>query len=343
MKKRALLLLIVCLVFAVMTAVGCADNTQQAGESVSTSASVSESKSESVSKKESASSSQKEKNEFTVKFETCTDLPTNMVFDQYVEKGGYVNDPVVVILGDNPDNLEVEGWYKDKRYTKPFDIYMDPVYEDMTLYAKWVEMRVVNFYLGADNKPIYRLLVANGNTVDLSVDLCEGYKFEGYYTSGDYTEEFDIERPILENTEVYIKRSEGLYLDAKTMAKNFVPKASGGTGATAGNVKYVENGADSYVECNFGYSMTADPYMNIASMYADHPFDISKSQKLRMTMRNLGGASSLRYYFVAKFADGSYADRQFYTQPCSGLYVFEPSEMNMKKTDEWITVEVDLA
>ena len=63
----------------------------------------------------------------TVTFELCTELETNPVLPKEVLKGETVSKPIVAVKGENPENAEVEGWYRDQEYTTPWSFFTDTV------------------------------------------------------------------------------------------------------------------------------------------------------------------------------------------------------------------------
>ena len=76
----------------------------------------------------------------TVKFDVNTDHETNVIKNKEVTIGKRVSQPKAYILDDNPDNLQVYGWYTTESCEERWDFKKDRVEKDMTLYAKWVEM-----------------------------------------------------------------------------------------------------------------------------------------------------------------------------------------------------------
>jgi len=277
---------------------------------------------------------------YTVKFELCTTLTTNKIIDRTVKAGETVDEPTVAVRGDNPDNLEIVGWYEDEAYTMPWDFDFDLVMSDLTLYAKWEARYSVDFYLGDNTVPVSTSLVKGGRKTEPCDDKCYGYEVLGYYTSRDYIEEFDFEQPITENTSVYIQVGDQLSYDAASLENAFAAFAGkGGVGGnpTAGSIAYEEKNGDSYARVDFGYSNSADPY--IAVEYTD--VDITKSQSIEITFKNLGDAYQLALLWVAKNAYG-YVGKSEYSSENSYYYDLG-SYRNMSEDDEWVTVTFNLA
>ena len=288
---------------------------------------------------------------YTVTFDLCTDLKTNKILDQEVEKGGTVTKPVVGVIGDNPNNSEVIGWYEDPEYTDKWNFLTDTVEKDMTLYAQWTDKYTVTYYLGDETKvPMYSELIKAGETILKDrQSLSDGYRSEGFFLDPDHTQKFDFEQPITGNLNLYIDRSEEFYFSAKMLSERFVPVAAGAgaNGAEAGSLTYVadENladGDDSYTEINFGYvpnETTPDPHMNLSGVKVD----ITSSQKIKIRMKNMGPSETLRIYYVVRYADDSPVHAQFYNEKCAYTYNFKENERNMTAEDDWLEITLDLA
>ena len=277
---------------------------------------------------------------YTVKFELCTDLTTNRILDRTVESGQTVAKPNVAIRGENPENLEIVGWYEDSAYTMPWDFDFDLVTSNMTLYAKWEARYSVDFYLGDNTMPISTALIKGGRKAEPCDDKCYGYEVLGYYTSREYTEEFDFDQPITKNTSVYIQVGEQLSYDAATIENAFAAFAGKGGVAgnpTAGSIACEEKDGETYARVDFGYSNSADPY--IAVEYTN--VDITKSQSIEITFKNLGDAYQMALLWVAKNNYG-YVGKSEYSSENS--YYFDlGSYRNMSEDDEWVTIRFDLA
>lgn len=277
---------------------------------------------------------------YTVKFELCTDLTTNRILDRTVESGQTVAKPNVAIRGENPENLEIVGWYEDSAYTMPWDFDFDLVTSNMTLYAKWEARYSVDFYLGDNTMPISTALIKGGRKAEPCDDKCYGYEVLGYYTSREYTEEFDFDQPITKNTSVYIQVGTQLSYDAVTIENAFAAFAGKGGVAgnpTAGSIACEEKDGETYARVDFGYSNSADPY--IAVEYTN--VDITESQSIEITFKNLGDAYQMALLWVAKNNYG-YVGKSEYSSENS--YYFDlGSYRNMSEDDEWATIRFDLA
>ena len=290
----------------------------------------------------------------TVKFDVCTVYETNKILDQKVEAGSTIDKPSVV-LKDSSINAEIEGWYTDPEYAEDtkWSFLMDTVEENMTLYANWVSKYKVNYYLGSEESPMYTESVAAGTMYEVDSNWADGYKCNGFFlerelnnVTGKYDFEDKIEGAfeIDGDVNIYIDRSEELYFDAEMIATRFKPVAANGgkDGATVGKIEYVAEG--DYAKVNFGYSPTvADSHIILSGVTVD----ITKSQKLRVTLKNVGKASSLKMYFISYvdlenkiFANGSGMNEACTSAP----YRYnQETEMNMTEESEWLTIEFDMA
>ena len=290
-------------------------------------------------------SSTKNENVHTVHFDLCTTYKTNVIDDQEVETGDVASKPAVAILGDNPERWEVQGWYKDKEYTQPWNFIIDTVEEDMTLYAKWTRNFEVTYYLGDEvDVPMYKQYIQEGKCVSDYEKLAHGYESSGFYANARFTEEFDFTKPITADTNIYIHRSEYFYFSGHMLGTRSdlctMFAATSGKGSTPGTVEYKEDeSGEGYAEINFGYSTAADPHMLVRNM----AIDISNSQKVEVTFRNLGNASSLKFYYVVQMADGTFTNGEGPHEDNAFLYRYKESEKNMDPNGEWSTVVLDFA
>lgn len=290
----------------------------------------------------SITSEQPNDNECTVTFEICSDLKTNKVTPKKVEKGQKITKPVLVVIGENPENAEVVGWYIDSEYTTEWNFDTDTVQGDVTLYAKWSDSYPVVYYLGEETETeFFRELVKEGSLLQRNDALADGYLSRGFFADPEHTIPFDFTQPIVGPTNVYIDRSEQIYFSGDMMARRFTPKAALSAGSTAGTIAAETNDAgETYAKMNFGYSTAMDPHMMLQNVL----LDISKSQKLRITFKNLGKAQAMSFYFVVWYADrtpvGGYAN--FGEKTCV-RYHFTEEQKSMDPNGEWATVEIDMA
>ena len=286
-----------------------------------------------------------ENDNYTVHFELCTNYKTNVIDDQEVEPGDIATKPAVAIIGDNPERWEVQGWYKDPEYTQPWNFFLDSVEEDITLYAKWIRNFEVTYYLGDNtDTPLYQQYVQEGGYVTDYEKLAHGYESNGFYTNARYTQEFDFTQPVMSDLNIYIHRSDYFYFSGEMLATRddicYMMAAPSGSGSKPGTVELKEDAnGDKFAEINFGYSTAADPNMLMRNMAVD----ISNSQKVEVTFRNLGNAQSLKFYYVVKMADGTFTDGEGPHEGNAFTYTYEASERNMDPNGEWVTKVFDFA
>ena len=299
----------------------------------------------------------------TVTFDVNTDHETNVIKDKEVSIGKRVSQPKAYILDENPDNLQVYGWYTTEDYEKRWDFKKDRVEEDMTLYAKWVEVYDVNYYV--NGTLALEETSFKGDLVIEDAKLVEGFKYLGSYVDAEYQTKFDYTKPISGDTNIYIKRSEGIYLS------DHVEEGSFSSGSLTENLTaYLGsmNGEEGWVEeytvqteyptgtvgekctyINFGISHVGDPYVELS-----YAFDISQSQILRVWFKNLGPAKYVSAYFTTMLDPDNnvYSETgPTYTQEfcypnaegsTNGPIVLTEEQTNMQETDEWTYVDLNL-
>lgn len=334
MRKIKTLLISMCLcIAATCVAVGCAQSNEV-----------------------SSSSSEEESSIVTVTFDTCQDLyeglKTNRPAPQELEKGDLVKEPKLV-AAQNPNNYEFEAWYTTDLFETQWNFETDTVQADMTLYAKWVEGCRVNYYLtdGSTKELKRTVYVPAGGKAEKADAVAQGYQLLGYYLDEELTMEYDFSQPITSAMDIYVKRSEYVYMDAKFIKENFVGVAGGAgqNGSKFGGMTYVEDGEDSYVDVNFGYVSSKDaPDAHIILQNMD--LNITKSQKIEITFKNPteyvkhsdGGYNALFVYGTGKYEDKTPAIFEGATGYISAAHELQPDECDMTKDSEWKTVVFDL-
>lgn len=299
----------------------------------------------------------------TVKFDVNTDHETNVIKNKEVTIGKRVSQPKAYILDDNPDNLQVYGWYTTESCEERWDFKKDRVEKDMTLYAKWVEMYDVSYYV---NGTLAKTDTAfKGDTVEENARLVEGFKYLGSYTDENYQTEFDYSQPISGATKIYMKRSEGIYLsdhveDGEVSSGSLTENLAAYLGSMAGEEGWVEEYTvqteypsgtveESCTYVNFGYSKVGDPYVELC-----RAFDISQSQIIRLWFKNLGPAASISVYFTAMLdpennvyseTGASYSQEFCYPNwegSDNGPVLLADDQRNMSETAEWTYVDLNL-
>lgn len=286
---------------------------------------------------------------YTVHFEVCSDLPTNVALDQKVKSGRTAEQPDIQVRGANPDGKRITGWYEDENYTTEWDFGLDKVTSDITLYAKWASYYKVNFYIKNQSTPVHSTEVKSGRRVSPCDDAVCGYKIKGYYTSDSYSAdtEFDFTKPVTGNTNIYIDTEDYFYFDAMSMVKNFrAVAAPSGKGSTAGSISYEEKDGEDYIRANFGYStndregaVDSDPFIAVEGLNVD----ISKSQIIEMRFKNLGKAKILGIYWIVKNENGDFIGQSDYNSAGQLAYIYSSDEMNRTEDDEWTTIRINVA
>ena len=283
-------------------------------------------------------------NECIVTFNTCTELKTNKINPKKVEKGGKVSEPILTVTDVSiSDPPEVIGWYLDPEYTMAWDFDTNIVEQDITLYAKWSAVSPIIYYLGDETeKEFYRETVKEGECLQRNDALADGYRSNGFFADPEHTIPFDFTQSIVQETKIYIHRSEELYFSGDMIARRFTPKAAmSGPGSTTGTIASETNDAgETYAKMNFGYSTAADPHMILENVLVD----VTHSQKLRITFKNLGEARALSLYFVVTDEDGKpvVGYEQFGEANCA-KYNFPENQIKMDPNGEWATIDIDIA
>lgn len=304
-----------------------------------------------------------EKTTAVVHFDVNTTFKTNAVKDKTVNIGKRVSKPTAVILEENPSNLQVYGWYTSPDFTEQWDFKKGKVEGDMTLYAKWVELCDVNYYV--NGKKTKTENVFKGDLLKEDALIVEGFKYLGTYLDEAHTQAVDFEKPVEGNMNVYVKRSEGIYLSdhveegelsSSTLTENVA--AYLGTLGEKDEEGWVEEYtvqteyATGTVEekctyVNFGYTPSyGDGFLELC-----RSFDITQSQIIRVWYKNLGGAQTMCMYFTTLMdpEKNVYSETGMnYTQNfCYPNYIGNDGavlscESNMNETDEWACIEFNL-
>lgn len=280
----------------------------------------------------------------TVTFDPCNEdyigLITNSPLEQTLEKGDLIKEPMIRAV-QNDNNYALDGWYTSKEYETKWNFATDTVETSLTLYARWVVSYAVNYYLTDGemtefNNTIY---VAENGLVTEETTIAAGYELLGYYTSAECNEEFDFSAPITEDTDIYVKRSPYVSMDAKFIAQHFKGVASGaGTnGATFGGMKYVEDAEGGYVDVNFGYCPNSlDPHIIMENVN----LVINKSQKLEITFKIPDASESLSALVV--YATSLYEDKSIAVFEGASEKISDHIMLNNVTDDGWITATFDL-
>ena len=117
------------------------------------------------------------------------------------------------------DGYKFDAWYSDKECTQRYNFYA--VEADTDVYAGWTKDPTVTYYLSPESKePFYTVTVDLDLSPDeqrellnksaafehLDVEIPEGYEFDGFYTTPDYSgSKFTNWGSVREDTTLYVK------------------------------------------------------------------------------------------------------------------------------------------
>ena len=304
----------------------------------------------------------------TVRFDVNTEHSTNSIKDKEVTIGKRVSKPSAYITDDNPTNLQVYGWYTTADCTTQWDFKNDRVEGDMTLYAKWVELYEVDYYV--NNEFVKTEFAFKGDLLEEDVSIIEGYKYLGTYTDSAHTQKYDYATPVAGSMDVYLARSEGIYIsdhveEGELSTGSLTDCLAAYIGTYSPDMQEQEGWVEEYTvntayetgtveeKCtyvNFGYTPNySDGYVELS-----RSFDISKSQIIRVWFKNLGNATDLCMYFTTMLdaENNIYSETGInYTQDfCYPNHTGNPSaritlsedQRNMDESAEWIYVDFNL-
>ena len=299
--------------------------------------------------------------EALVVFDVNTDLETNLIRERSIVVGRRISEPKAFITGDNPDNLQVYGWYTSQDCTEDtrWDFKKGKVSGDVTLYAKWVALHDVNYIVNGELNSTVN--VFDGDFIEETAEIVMGYKYLGSFKDATYTESFDFSAPITGDTDIYVSRSEGLYLSdykeegllSAGSLTDYLTSACGSYDPSAGCEEgwveeyTIEETGETCTYVNFGKNpVYGDGYVELSL-----PLDITNSQIIRLTYKNIGKGTKINCYFTAMLdLEGHYSETgSFYTANFNwpnyiggpvGDALAIPVQMN--ETDEWVTVDFNL-
>lgn len=287
---------------------------------------------------------------FNIHFETCTEIDTNFVADQKVKNGMHAKKPTCIALDDDKQNYVVFDWYTTNTYENVWNFKKDYPTSDMTLYAKWGYEYSVKYYLGDNEKPFKTVVVRDGSFVNEDKSASIGFDYYGSFADKDYSVPFDFSKPITEDTNIYVKKSDGVSLyetnETGSLSSMLTPFKSSETldkRCVIGDVEPIKmKDGNTYTLANFGATpYFADPYVELA----EH-IDITKSQILRFKIKNLGNAFRFGIYFTAMMDPDKnvYSSTgRFYSEKFSKFYSLTDEQRNMNKDDDnWLTFDFDL-
>ena len=275
---------------------------------------------------------------YTVTFDVCTNLETNKIKERVVQEGELVSQPNVYPSDVKYSSYLIEGWYVDPEYTTKWDFAKDKVYSDMVLYAKWEKQFFVRYFISNQKEPRLGVYVMEGEYPQKQDYLVPGYKVLGYYKDSGYSEKFDFSQPIMKDTDVYMKMSEGFWWDGKSIAENWIVSQASGETSKIGNITYVEDGKESYARVDFGYSELPD-----GRIAASPGMDMTKSQIMTIKYKNLGNSPGFRIFWTVRYEDGTVSG-QYGEAIDERTWDFGEVEIKsgMSEDDDWETLTIDM-
>lgn len=302
----------------------------------------------------------KEADTATVRFDVNTSLETNQVKSQTVKKGSLLRKPNAFISGDNPEGLALYRWCTSKTLDQAWDFSHGTVSSNMTLYADWEPRYEVNYYVGDAQKPAKSVKVFKGALTKEYPDLALGYHYYGTYSDPDFSHPFDFSSPIMGDTSLYLKRSEGIFLGSEAgkddagisgyLYDNIEIKNSSGDLQDGWSEPRTLASGEKATYVNFGYT----PTLGDAFFEINLPLDIRHSQILELTFKNLGPCQNMCAYFTCMLDDtgksysltGRDYSQTYCVYPKSGVgssHNLPADQVNMKEEDPWATARFDLS
>lgn len=120
-----------------------------------------------------------------VSFESNSGITINT---QYVFPDSLVKEPTM----KDQERLIFGGWYSDISFTKVWDFATNKATEDVTLYAKWVPKLVVTFESNGGTAVDTQFIYPDSLVYTPSLPIKENFSFEGWYSSSDFSEQWDF-------------------------------------------------------------------------------------------------------------------------------------------------------
>jgi len=256
-----------------------------------------------------------------INFEPVTTLKTNTIKEQVYDEPHKVKKPTVVIIDDNPDCLELYGWYTSKDFVTKWNFSKDIAEKSMTLYAKFESQYEVNYYQGTSESKLGLLateLVFKNELVPTREDLPDCYENPEtcYLTdvktssdgviSGIKGETVNFGTDVVDEPKnIFMRRSANFYFSPDAIARRFTPVAScmGTYGSTVGSisVETIEGTETKYAHIDFGEVSKKDPAVDPYIIIDNPQIDVTSSQYIEITMRNPGYGHTLAFYWVGKW------------------------------------------
>lgn len=288
-KKRYLLTaLFAVLIASLMAFAGCGNNS---GESTKPEEPTSTEKPE--SNLPSQSEEDPTEKVYTVTFDLCTELNTTKISPKKVKYGNRIEKPEVYVIGDNEDNWVITGWYMEETYETEWDFLFDSVEGDTVLYAKWKSdpQYNVRYFAGNAETPTYETKIKKGLTAAECDDRFGGYEVLGYYTSPDFTTEYDFATPVTQATDIYVKLSDYIYFTPKFISAFSAHNATAALTADGSAIDVSYTLKDNYI------------------YRGDLDFALNGNELIEIVYKLDGGARVDIYWFASK-SDGTPVEGQ---------------------------------
>ncbi len=271
---------------------------------------------------------------YSVTFNTCTNLKTNKLKDRTVKAGEKITRPNLYMADEKYSNYLVEGWYLEPEYKTVWNFESDVVNEDIVLYAKWEKQYYVRYFCSNMNIERLSVSVKEGETAPTQEYIYPGYKVLGYYADAGYSIPYDFTQKITQDTDIYVRMSEGIHWDGKTIYENYQMEKATGDSSVIGEITYVE-GEESYARVDFGYAERADSRMVVFP-----GLDMTDSQILTIKYKNLGKTPKFRIFWTVTYADGTVSGQDGTDRTWDSGEV--DIQSNMSEDDDWATLTIDM-
>ncbi len=230
-----------------------------------------------------------------------TELRTTKIQPQTVEKGQTLREPEVVIIGENPQNWYIQGWYMEPECENGWDFDIDIVESDMTLYAKWKSDPQVNvtYIAGKDTASLQQVYVGKVS-LGLSAEKCDdkikGYEVLGYYADENFETEYDFDAPVNEDINIYVKISDYIYLSPSYLSTYNMNGVSHSMAADGSSIRLNYTAAWNEKENRYiGDTFIFNKEMNLATNGYDHLEIVYK----------LENAERVNFYWFGTHSDGT--------------------------------------
>lgn len=272
---------------------------------------------------------------YSVTFNTCTKLETNKLKDRTVKAGEKIARPNLYMADEKYDNYLVEGWYLDPEYQTEWNFDKDVVEGDIVLYAKWGKQYSVRYFCSNMNIEKLSVNVKEGETAPMQEYIYPGYKVLGYYADAGYSVPYDFTKGITQDTDIYVRMSDGIHWDGKTISESYQMEKATGDTSVIGEITYVEDEGESYAKVDFGYAERADSRMTVFP-----GLDMTHSQILTFQYKNLGNTPKLRLFWTVTYEDGTVSGQD--GQDRTWDYGEVEIKSGMSEEDDWATLTVDM-